>query len=453
MRENGKPFFAPDNDLTEPELETVDGADLLRVAYAEPRFVIEHMVAERGITLVSSDTGGGKTATLMHASVALALGEPVAGRFLTVSADRPVLYVNGEMSGDSLRQYLHQAVAALAVPLPPGRIYFEGAAGLAAFRFRTADCARLERLVERLRPVLVIFDTMRALFEVDENDAGDVRRPFSYLRQLCESHACAAVVAHHVRKIGQVSNSDRERVSGSRDIIAAVDIHVVLKSYAGRPLHAIKIDKTRFPHAGVAVGTEWPVTARLEPGTPPRSIILAAEPTSPEVAAKKVADAESAILDRLEAEGPLTIAALGSDRGNAKRAFEALRKARTVVEVGKVGRKTLYGLADVDDAPLLNAVKPDRTRDRTRVEPNNDEGSNAVSVDRTPDRTGRFGDENVSPRAEGGDLSSSSSNERGQRSAIYSDLDRDRTRENTGGGLLAGRSSPESGVLVAEAML
>lgn len=58
MTDNGKPFFAPDNDLAEPELETIDGADLLRVTYAEPRFVIEHMVAERGITLISLPRGG-----------------------------------------------------------------------------------------------------------------------------------------------------------------------------------------------------------------------------------------------------------------------------------------------------------------------------------------------------------------------------------------------------------
>ena len=176
------------------ELETVDAAELLAADYAEPRFTIEHLVGERGITLVSSDTGGGKTATLINASVALALGERVAGRFATVASDRPVLFVNGEMGGDLLQQYLHQAVAAFAAPLLAGRIYFEGAGGLATFRFRPADCARLERLVERLDPVLVIFDTMRALFEVDENDAGDVRRPFAYLRQ-SQRHQRAALTA------------------------------------------------------------------------------------------------------------------------------------------------------------------------------------------------------------------------------------------------------------------
>jgi hypothetical protein len=342
------------------------------------------------------------------------------------------------MNSDSLQQYLHQAVAAFAKPLPPGRIHFEGAGGLATFRFQPDDQVRLERLIKRLSPVLVVFDTMRALFEVDENDAGDVRRPFAYLRQLCENHDCSAVVAHHVRKIGQVSNSDRERVSGSRDIIAAVDVHVALKSVDGRPLHAIKIDKTRFPHAGVAVGTEWPVTATLEPGTPPRSIILAAEHTSPKVVAEKLAHAEAAILERLEAEGPLTIAALGADRGNAKRAFETLRKAKAVVVVDKVGRKKLYGLADADQEPTANAVKPDRTRDRVRKKPSNGGALNAVKPDRTRDRAGRSGDEDVSPPAEGGDLLSSSSNERGQRSALYSNRDRDRTRENRRAKSIAG---------------
>jgi hypothetical protein len=446
----------PDSPVSSPvsdddavaEMQTLDAADLLCQTYETPQFIVEHLIAERGVTLISADTGGGKSAFLMHASVALALDMLAADRFATTAAGRPVLYINGEMSPALLKQYLHQAVAAVGQSVPRGRIHFEGLDGLATFRFNDEDCARLERLVERIGPAVIVFDTMRALFEVDENDAGEVRRPFAVLLRLCQAHDCAAVVAHHVRKIGPVSNSDRERVSGSRDIIAAVDIHLVLKSRDGRPMHALKVDKTRFPLDGVAAGTEWPITARLEPGTPPRSIIIAAEPTSPEAAAEKVVDAEAAILDRLEAEGPLTIATLGADRGNTKRAFETLRKAGTIVVIGKIERKTLYGLPDQIDLTLTSAVSTDRARDLIRKKPSNDEETNAVNADRTRDRAGRSGDENASPGPSDGDRSSSSSSERGQRSEYIETADRDRTREKTGAEPIMGT---KNGARVAEA--
>ncbi len=445
-----KPGERLETDGADAGLQTLDAADLLCQSYEPPKFVVEHLIAERGVTLVSADTGGGKSAFLMHASVALALDALAAGRFETAAAGRPVLYINGEMGRDLLRQYVHQAVAGFGGAVPPGRIIFEGCDGLATFRFNDQDCERLERLIEQIRPAVIVFDTLRALFEIDENDAGEVRRPFAVLLRLCQAYDCAAVVAHHVRKIGAVSNSDRERVSGSRDIIAAVDIHLVLKSRDGRPMHALKVDKTRFPLDGVAAGTEWPITARLESGEPPCSIIIAADATSPEAVAEKVTDAESAILDRLEAEGPLTIVALGADRGNMKRAFEQLKKAKTIVVIGKIERKTLYGLPDQVAPTLANPVARDRTRDRVRVNNSSDGGLNAVTSDRTRDRAGRSGDENASPGPSDGDRSSSSLNERGQRSDIYIDRDRDRTRENSPVEPVA---VSKSSAPVAEAML
>jgi len=131
----------------------------------------------------------------------------------------------------------------------------------------------------------------------------------------------------------------------------------------------------------------------------------------------------------------MTIDALGADKGNAKRAYEALRKSGSIVECGKDARKTLYGLPDQPDDDATNAVNSDRAPDRTREKRNKHQGLNAVNSDRTQDRSDRAGqiaNEDASPPSTDGDLLSLSSNECGQRSEYYSDRDRDRTRENTG---------------------
>ena len=131
----------------------------------------------------------------------------------------------------------------------------------------------------------------------------------------------------------------------------------------------------------------------------------------------------------------MTIDALGADKGNAKRAYEALRKSGSIVECGKDARKTLYGLPDQPDNDATNAVNSDRAPDLTREKLNKHEGLNAVNSDRTQDRSDRAGqiaNEDASPPSTDGDLLSLSSNECGQRSEYYSDRDRDRTRENAG---------------------
>jgi len=141
---------------------------------------------------------------------------------------------------------------------------------------------------------------------------------------------------------------------------------------------------------------------------------------------------------RLEAEGPMTLEQLGATKGNAKRAYEQLKAAGEAIEVGKDGRKRLYGLAGLHDDPQLvetNAVKPDRTRDRVREKPNNGKASNAVKARPRSDRNGTSGPDAVGalPSADRSSVPPTVAelSERGQRSDIYSDLDRDRVRSDT----------------------
>lgn len=320
-----------------------DVVDILSTECEPPKFVAKHLILQQGLTLVTGGVGSGKTILALHIALSIANGIPVAGQFSVDSAAGPVLYLNGEMTRSILRLYVDQAVRGLDRPTPRGRFYFEGADGFAEFKFNSGGCERLGELVGRIAPSVIIFDTQRALFDIDENDAAEVRRAFNFIRRLCKSFGCAAMVAHHLRKIGTTSNSDRERVSGSSDIIANVDIHLALRNRDGRPFHSLMLGKTRAPIDGVFVGTEWPIEARLD-GNPPRSIILAHKPTSREASANRIADEESAILELLNSGGSMTIEALGASSGNRKRAFELLCKAGSIIDSGKAGRKTLYGL-------------------------------------------------------------------------------------------------------------
>jgi KaiC/GvpD/RAD55 family RecA-like ATPase len=330
----------------------VTADELLVRPYAAPEFLVQGLIPRRGTVLISADTGAGKSALLIHAALALTAGRVVAGRFEVAPDTRPVLYVNGEMGPSTLAPYVHQAKAGLRMDSCAGLI-FEGTDGLAVFRFNGSPELRdrLLATIEQLRPSLVIFDTLRALFEVDEKDELEARRVCSWLSCIAERYDCATVLSHHQRKLGAISNSGRERAAGSRDWIAAVDVHIELKARSGQALHAIRLDKTRFPIEGAMPGTEWAVEARLDMSTsPPRSTFLAGEPmANGQGGAGSVDDAAEEIRARLEAEGPLDRERLGAKTGTLRRAWEKLKSAGELVEVGREGRRPIYGLTGIHD--------------------------------------------------------------------------------------------------------
>jgi energy-coupling factor transporter ATP-binding protein EcfA2 len=326
--------------------ESVDAVDLLLKQYEPPRFIVDHLVPEGSIVLLTGDSGSAKTAFLLHLAVALASGKPIADRFETIP-DARVLYVNGEMSEQLIQRYLLEATTGLDVILDRGRLRFEGKNGCASFSVGGLASGSLQAVLADFKPHVVILDTMRALLIEDEREASEVRQVFGWLRRyVLAEHGAVPIVGHHLRKIGQVSNSARQRTSGSSDIIASVDVHLSAKAREGRPMNAILLDKTRVPVEGCTAGTEWPIDAQLAEGIQGyRSLFRAGDPVRTEAQGNALEEAVDELRERILASGPMSIADMGATSGTVKRAYERLRDAGEVIVAGKDGRKTLYGLS------------------------------------------------------------------------------------------------------------
>lgn len=331
------------------ELCVVDAADLASRPFVPPEFLVTPILPRAGTVLLTGDTGACKTALMVHVALCVAAGSPVGGRFAVSEDPRPTLILNGEMGSELAAAYVQQAAAGIGVTLPRGRVLFEGADGVSGFRLADGRAA-LEELITAHSPAAIFFDTQRALFGLDENDTGAVRDACRWLQSIAETHQLVNVLSHHLRKLGPVSNSNRERVAGSRDWVAAVDVHLAATSRDGHPMHALTLGKTRFPTRDAIAGTEWPIECRLEIGAGvPRSIIAIGEPAQASETSSRENIAEE-LRARLESEGPLTTEQLGARSGNAKRAVEQLKAAGSVVQVGKSGRAPLWGIPGVHDA-------------------------------------------------------------------------------------------------------
>jgi len=337
-----------------------DAVDLLTADYEAPTFLVDHLIPDQGITLLTGDVGSGKTAFALHLACALATGSDVAGEFSSHNElQRPVLYLNGEMSTNDVRRYLQQTLSGLGVSLARGRLRFHGYDALAPFGFGIRPDWRSDALgavLELDRPSLVILDSLRALADMDENSAEEVRKFFSWLRALAVKYDCSFLVVHHLRKMSVVSNSSRERVSGSRDLLACCDVHVAVTSRSGAPMHQLEIEKTRVPAAGIGQGAKWAIETKLvvESGSaaPPKSIFIArAASEGGAVRLDAVAEAKVTLSQSLQSDGPQTRYELKADSGSRKRAFDWLLRAGDVSEVGKKGRAKLY-----DCKPAVNSA-------------------------------------------------------------------------------------------------
>lgn len=91
------------------------------------------------------------------------------------------------------------------------------------------DQARLDEVVRRLKPRLLLLDPFVRLHRIDENNSGDVSQLLGYLRELQRNHDLAIVVTHHARKNGPSGAQAGLGLRGSGDLHAWGDSNLYLR--------------------------------------------------------------------------------------------------------------------------------------------------------------------------------------------------------------------------------
>jgi hypothetical protein len=93
------------------------------------------------------------------------------------------------------------------------------------------DRRRLEEVVGRLRPRLLVLDPLVRLHRLDENRSDEVSELLSFLRTLQRAHDLAIVVVHHMRKGG--ARRGGQALRGSSDLHAWTDSALYLQARRG----------------------------------------------------------------------------------------------------------------------------------------------------------------------------------------------------------------------------
>src|SRR5438552_11125682 len=94
-----------------------------------------------------------------------------------------------------------------------------------------ADCRRLQRTVEQLKPRLLVLDPFVRLHRIDENASGEVAPLLAYLRELQRRHHLAVLVVHHAKKGGARIRAG-QALRGSSEFHAWGDSNLYLRRLA-----------------------------------------------------------------------------------------------------------------------------------------------------------------------------------------------------------------------------
>jgi RecA-family ATPase len=192
--------------------------DLMTKTFPEQTWVVDHLIANPSITILSGAPASYKTYTALAMAIAVATGKPFLGEFEVTPTG--VVVVDQENGEPLLHRMLDQLQAPLDLP-----IYFYSDQGF------TLNDKCVDHILEQCQEndaKLVILDSYVRIFNGDENKPGDTATAFKYLKRFTKE-GISVLIIHHNRKpsangFGGYGNEMR----GSSDLLAAPDGHIAL---------------------------------------------------------------------------------------------------------------------------------------------------------------------------------------------------------------------------------
>jgi replicative DNA helicase len=188
---------------------------------ANVSWVVAELVPEGAITLITGDSGHGKTIFATAMAGAIATGSPFLGR---ATIKRKVLYLDRENPAGVVKQHLHD----LHIDETPDLTVW---GSWCAAEPDGPDSKSLQKFAAVEKPVM-IFDPAIAFHTGDEQSSTDTRAFMQHYRNLAAAGA-TVVLLHHV---GKSENAKMYR--GSSDYKAAVDVAYLLEKL-GDPAGAL----------------------------------------------------------------------------------------------------------------------------------------------------------------------------------------------------------------------
>lgn len=205
---------------------------LLKVEFPPEVWVVDQLVPDEGVTMLSGAPGSFKTWLYVEMAVKVAKGELVFGHFK--SKKTGVLVIDEESGERRLQKRFKQLGATDELP-----IHYLSRIGYKLNQLYTDAIAQKAR---ELGAGLIIFDSFTRFNTGDENASGDMAAYMDYYRQLADA-GFSVLILHHNRKDTGKGSSAAQSMRGSSDILASADCHIAV-SRKGQGEY-IKLEQTK----------------------------------------------------------------------------------------------------------------------------------------------------------------------------------------------------------------
>ena len=205
-----------------------------------PRWLVDSLWSHQAVGFVAGQPKLGKTWLALDLALSVATGTPCLDTYAVAEPGDVLVYL-AEDPPATVRQRLTGLCRRRGIELETVAIHVITAASLRLDL--ECDRRRLEEVVQRLRPRLLVLDPLVRLHRRDENHSGEISELLSFLRELQRAHDLAVVVVHHMRKGG--ARRGGQALRGSGDLHAWTDSALYLQ--AGRGVTVLSVEHRAAP--------------------------------------------------------------------------------------------------------------------------------------------------------------------------------------------------------------
>jgi RecA-family ATPase len=193
--------------------------ELLNTQYGEHKWLVENLIPDNGITMISGEPRSYKTWILLHIAMAVATGGLVFGKFQAQPGR--VLMIDEENRKSLLKSRFEILGAKSDSNLQIDLMVKTGFA-----LDRSKDFDYLYELVEKNKYKLVTLDSFVRIHSKDENMAREVSEIFKLLGRIQQLGTSIVITHHHRKEQAGKTMRKSQSLRGSSDILAALDSHL-----------------------------------------------------------------------------------------------------------------------------------------------------------------------------------------------------------------------------------
>jgi len=210
--------------------------ELMNLNLKNRKWFVDKIVPEKSIVFFGGTSGSYKTWIAMNLAMSIASGTKFLNEFETIKSN--VLYIDEE--NGELTLYERTKLIQNGGDFPEDSFENISLSVFQNFHLDNPSCVKkLNELIEKSNPSLIIFDSMVRCMEGDENKAEEVRRVFENLKKILQT-GLSILILHHTTKGGKGLNALR----GSGDFAAFSDVVLMFEPQINGEI-LVTIDKHR----------------------------------------------------------------------------------------------------------------------------------------------------------------------------------------------------------------